>query len=217
MNQFEREFENISIRYEKYIANGGPKNHKEKVDYINAQYNSINLILKMIALSASGTALEEQVVTQSQIDRQAALHDNLFGNKKSNIKQTIIEETTSSENDDNESVETDMYDNIDFDNMTTEKLFKEELDAWGINPSSLSYRLVIEMADKASTDMKYKDVVKMLSNITGYKAGVVSAAFSRLVKNADFSKTKYNPLISKKPTEQITKEFIIEQLIEFCE
>ena len=63
--------------------------------------------------------------------------------------------------------------------------------------------------------MSYKELINLIADATFSNPGMVSIAFGRLVRNADFSKTKYNPVL--KNIKQLTKEFVVSQLLDFCE
>lgn len=259
MNQFEIEFEAINNRYKDYVSSSENKSHKERVDYVNSQYNSINLILKMIALSASGTPIEDQVVTQSQVNKKMEIHNNLFGNNTTNkvdkdtyeeiqsntefknnnpissteinneasieenpITEEIIDEmpkeTDKSETyEESETINDNIIEFNAIDDMSVQQIFEDQLNLWGIKKDSFSYKCIMILADKGSCNMDYNQAVKLLHNEIGCNIGVISAALTRLVKNADFSKSKYVPVLNKLSPNELTKEFVIEQLLEYCQ
>lgn len=93
-------------------------------------------------------------------------------------------------------------------------IFKEELEAWGIDKNSFAYECVILLAEVGKAGMSYKMVTRLIAEHTHTNPGVVSIAFNRLIRTADFSKTKYNPVL--KSIKQLTKEFVVLQLLDFC-
>ena len=106
-----------------------------------------------------------------------------------------------------------IYDSLE--EKTAANIFEEELDAWGIDKKSFTYECVMHIAEVGKAGMPYKELINLIADATSSNPGMVSIAFGRLVKNADFSKTKYNPVL--KNIKQLTKEFVISQLLDFCE
>lgn len=106
-----------------------------------------------------------------------------------------------------------IYDSLE--EKTAANIFEEELDAWGIDKKSFTYECVMCIAEVGKAGMPYKELINLIADATSSNPGMVSIAFGRLVKNADFSKTKYNPVL--KNIKQLTKEFVVSQLLDFCE
>ena len=106
-----------------------------------------------------------------------------------------------------------IYDSLE--EKTAANIFEEELDAWGIDKKSFTYECVMLIAEVGKAGMPYKELINLIADATSSNPGMVSIAFGRLVKNADFSKTKYNPVL--KNIKQLTKEFVVSQLLDFCE
>ena len=106
-----------------------------------------------------------------------------------------------------------IYDSLE--EKTAANIFEEELDAWGIDKKSFTYECVMLIAEVGKAGMPYKELINLIADATFSNPGMVSIAFGRLVKNADFSKTKYNPVL--KNIKQLTKEFVVSQLLDFCE
>ena len=106
-----------------------------------------------------------------------------------------------------------IYDSLE--EKTAANIFEEELDAWGIDKKSFTYECVMRIAEVGKAGMPYKELINLIADATSSNPGMVSIAFGRLVKNADFSKTKYNPVL--KNIKQLTKEFVVSQLLDFCE
>ena len=105
---------------------------------------------------------------------------------------------------------------IKLDGKTASDIFKEELEAWGVKETSITYKCVMAISECChDTSLSYNEVLCKVSNYIGINKGLVSATFSKLAKTADFSKTKYNPILQKE--QHITKEFIVRQLLDFCE
>lgn len=106
-----------------------------------------------------------------------------------------------------------IYDSLE--EKTAANIFEEELDAWGIDKKSFTYECVMLIAEVGKAGMPYKELINLIADATFSNPGMVSIAFGRLVRNADFSKTKYNPVL--KNIKQLTKEFVVSQLLDFCE
>lgn len=106
-----------------------------------------------------------------------------------------------------------IYDSLE--EKTAANIFEEELDAWGIDKKSFTYECVMRIAEVGKAGMPYKELINLIADATFSNPGMVSIAFGRLVRNADFSKTKYNPVL--KNIKQLTKEFVVSQLLDFCE
>lgn len=106
-----------------------------------------------------------------------------------------------------------IYDSLE--EKTAANIFEEELDAWGIDKKSFTYECVMLIAEVGKAGMSYKELINLIADATFSNPGMVSIAFGRLVKNADFNKTKYNPVL--KNIKQLTKEFVVSQLLDFCE
>lgn len=106
-----------------------------------------------------------------------------------------------------------IYDSLE--EKTAANIFEEELGAWGIDKKSFTYECVMLIAEVGKAGMPYKELINLIADATFSNPGMVSIAFGRLVKNADFSKTKYNPVL--KNIKQLTKEFVVSQLLDFCE
>ena len=106
-----------------------------------------------------------------------------------------------------------IYDSLE--EKTAANIFEEELDAWGIDKKSFTYECVMLIAEVGKAGMSYKELINLIADATFSNPGIVSIAFGRLVKNADFNKTKYNPVL--KNIKQLTKEFVVSQLLDFCE
>lgn len=255
MSPFDNEFEKIKKNYNDYIATGNADDQISRVDYINKQYNSINIILKKIAVSSTGVPIESQVVTNEEVTKKNIIRESLFRptkNKEEDIKieksDNIIDSDLNKEvesigteepmveiNSDTISSEDNTIENITesinseytlseeasicnkLDMMTTEDLFREELEAWGIKEDSYSYLCVITLAKVGAPGMDVKDAIRAVANKLNSNAGIVTMSFNRLINSADFSKTKYNDLLLKMPKEKITKEIVISELLDFCD
>lgn len=261
MSPFDNEFEKIKKNYNDYIATGNADDQISRIDYINKQYNSINLILKMIAVSSTGVPIESQVVTNEEATKKNAIRESLFRPTNNKERDTKIEksdniidddlnkevesigteepmveidsDTISSEDntiediaepinsedtlsEENNSTEVEsICDKLDM--MTTEDLFKEELEAWGIKEDSHSYLCVITLAKVGAPGMDVKDAIRAVARALNSNAGIVTMSFNRLINSADFSKTKYNDILLKIPKEEITKEIVISELLDFCD
>lgn len=94
-------------------------------------------------------------------------------------------------------------------------IFTEELDNWGIPNTSFAYVVVMMLPKLFTCNVSYKEVISTIAKETGKSEGTISSSFSYIAKRADFSKTKYIPIL-KKRKHCITKEFVVKELLEFC-
>lgn len=223
MSPFDVEFNKIIERYEEYI-NSAKHNDINRIDYINAQYNSINLIMKMIAVSSTGEPIETKVAINS--DTKRALQNKLFNREPPVTYST--EHTNDGTGETMEEVNSDTLTNNPLDSdpiytalstMTTGEMFVNELNAWGIAPDTLAYKCIAEIPKCCNSKMNYDEAITALAEHLGYNKGIISISLNRIIKAADFSKTLYNPMLKKcvELNKDITKELIISELLEFCE
>ena len=223
MSPFDDVFNNIIKRYEEYI-NSAEHNDINRIDYINAQYNSINLIMKLVAVSSTGEPIEVKVAINS--DTKHALRNKLF-NRESSVTYNT-EHTSDGTGEIMEEVNGDSLTNNPLDGdpiytalstMTTSEMFINELKAWGIAPDTLAYRCIAEIPKCCNSKMNYDEAITALAKHLGHNKGIISISLNRIIKTADFSKTLYNPMLKKcvEMNKDITKELIISELLEFCE
>lgn len=91
MSQLRDKCNELIERYEQFIAKGGPKKvtSQEKIDYINNQYNAINLINKLICISSTGQDPDQATVAQDSYTKAKNMAENLFRDKP--VKKTVTE------------------------------------------------------------------------------------------------------------------------------
>jgi hypothetical protein len=102
---------------------------------------------------------------------------------------------------------------------TAVDIIGEELTAWGISSDSFVYKALVRLPELTKHAVKYAEVVDLIAADTGKPKGVISSAFTNMVKKADFSKTIYLPNFLKLTEEELrsNRDFVIEQLAEYCE
>lgn len=103
----------------------------------------------------------------------------------------------------------------EMDELSPLDVICEEVKSWGISEDSFTYRIFYHITDVKECST-YKERIYKLSKILESKPNIISAAISRVAKNADFSNSKYIPILTKMPRKMITKELIVEQLLDFC-
>lgn len=91
-----------------------------------------------------------------------------------------------------------------------------EIEAWGIKEDSFMFRVATTIADISNTNADYEECINQISACLNTSKKIISSTFTDMVKKANFSKTIFIPILTKMPKEQITKEFIVEQLLDFC-
>ena len=93
MSQLRDKCNELIERYEQFIAKGGPKKvtSQEKIDYINNQYNAINLINKLICISSTGQDPDQATVAQDSYTKAKNMAENLFRDKP--VKKPAVKET----------------------------------------------------------------------------------------------------------------------------
>ena len=93
----QKEFDKVIARYEDWVEQGS-HSHEDKIKYVNEQFNSLNLINKMIALSVNGERIEAQVKVQGNQKTEQPVHKkNVKPITKTNevvVEEQIIEEDT---------------------------------------------------------------------------------------------------------------------------
>lgn len=193
--QLEKEFNEINETYIDYINGKSPKSLEDRVAYVNKQYNSINKINKMIALSVSGINLDEQIVDRNKIEE--------IDDKNVNANEKTISNTEKIVN--------------ELDSMTLQDMFKKEMISWGIKDTSMAWSCIMSLSRVAHRGMQYKEVSAAIAEDLGVNRGLVTITFNRVIKIADFSKTRYNDILLNTPKENITKEFFVTQLTDFCD
>lgn len=173
------------------------------------------------------SAVSASILLKDEFERNTQFNETFLSTHEKNVEieqlknpiafNTEVEAEASGEN--AEAVEGDtltvdpIYDSLE--EKTAANIFEEELDAWGIDKKSFTYECVMLIAEVGKAGMPYKELINLIADATFSNPGMVSIAFGRLVKNADFSKTKYNPVL--KNIKQLTKEFVVSQLLDFCE
>lgn len=196
-NMLQENFNKIIENCNDYVRNTSRFNNKSTInfsmEFINKHHDIISSIEKIIYQLAIDPKMRKNF---NESDEQDLTYD-------STIDTEIIEDDNNSDD--------------DLDRMTAEDVFKEELEAWGISTSSLAYEVFIYIAKYAKPDMEYDDILNTIANVTGKRKCSISSAISNVAKHADFSKSKYIPILTKLPRVKITKEYLIKQLIEFCE
>lgn len=85
------EFNKILDTYEQYIKNGGPKTSSDKIGYLNAVFNSMNMITKLLCISSNGVDVDSVVLTEEQKSKRTAIGNRLF-------RSTISEAVKTSDN-----------------------------------------------------------------------------------------------------------------------
>lgn len=193
--QLEKEFNEINETYINYVSSELPKSLEDRVAYVNKQYNSINKILKMIALSTSGINLDNQIVDR---DKAEAMRNKFFNHDEKPIND--LEKTAH-----------------ELDNMSLQDMFKKEMTSWGIKDTSMAWSCIMSLSNVAHHGMSYKEVASAIAEDLNINPGLVSITFNRVIKTADFSKTNYNDVLLNTPREDITREFFVAQLTDFCD
>lgn len=182
----QKEFDMVVKRYTDYTA-GVTHTHEEKVNYINQQYNSLNIISKMIALSSSGVPIEQQVS---------------IATKEPVITKTNKEESNVIESED--------------ETITSKDVLTEDLKAWGIKERTCTWEVVMALLEVKNIGfLNYNGIVDEVCRITKRKKSTVSSAYALLCKHAKFENSKYNAVLAVLPREQITKEVLISELVDF--
>lgn len=90
----QEEFDKIIAAYEQYIGNGGPKNSSDKITYVNTVFNSMNMISKLLCISAGGVDVDSVVLTENQMNRRNAITNRLFHSKSTAQNDEQIETPT---------------------------------------------------------------------------------------------------------------------------
>lgn len=106
--------------------------------------------------------------------------------------------------------------NIDKNELTPKDVFGYELLNWGIDGDKFAYKAIMALLEvKNARSLPYKDICKAVAEITNTNAGTVSAAYTYIKHHANFSNSNFIPLFAVMPSEQITKENIVYELLDY--
>ncbi len=103
---------------------------------------------------------------------------------------------------------------------TVKDILSAEIESWGCKDMNMVATALANLDDYVPNglDQKpaYKDVVRYIAEKEMKGPGTVSAMISRIVKKADFSKSKYIPRLAKLQKDgQITNEVVVCELLDF--
>ena len=209
------QFTRITLRYLGYILDNIEESDiQAKLNYINEQFNAVGMLSKIISISSSGQPIESQLSITDEMNNilknQIIYYNTIIDNTSSS--QTT-EEDTDVDNADNE------YTNVALNNIniTGEEMIKEELEAWGIVPDKFAYKVCMYILQFCKSNMTYNEIIDAISNKTRYKPANIVGAFVYILKHADFSKSKYITVLAKMKPEDITREFLVNNIKDFCE
>ena len=105
--------------------------------------------------------------------------------------------------------------------ITPRELIITEIKSWGIEEDSFPFKIFVSLADidfsgdNKSRVMTYEDAIKEVARILGRKKSLINSALSKAIKNCDFSGAKFIKKIKNMDREDITKEFVVKQLLDF--
>ena len=105
--------------------------------------------------------------------------------------------------------------------ITPKELIITEVKSWGIKEDTFAFKIFVSLADidfsgdNKSRMMTYEDVIKEVASMLGRKKSLINSALSKTIKNCDFSGAKFVPILKNMNREDITKEFVIKQLLDF--
>ena len=88
----QEEFDKVIAAYNDYIKGSKPKSSKDKINYLNTVFNSINMIIKLLALSSSGIDVDSGVFTAEQKAKRDAIGDRMFRTPVKKATKEIIAE-----------------------------------------------------------------------------------------------------------------------------
>ena len=218
MTQLKNKCDELIKRYEEFISKDTSNlSVKEKIDYINSQYNAISMISKIIAISSTGDNPDDIIVTakkEESKNTEAAVEeasaDKKTPEKKKKPPKEIEEKVKEAEEALNE-----------IDGKSAKDIIAEELDLWRIGKTTIGYRALMAMPDIDLTpEMEYGDVLKALALNIKKSASSINTALIYMANNAVFSKSKYIPKFKKLDNlnrrNEITKEDIVKEFKDYC-
>lgn len=218
MTQLKNKCDELIKRYEEFISKDNSNlSVKEKIDYINSQFNAISMISKIISISSTGDNPDDIIVTakkeeskntEAAVDEASA--DKKMPEKKKKPPKEIEEKVKEAEEALNE-----------IDGKSAKDIIAEELDLWRIGKTTIGYRALISMPDIDLTpEMEYGDVLKALAINIKKSASSINTALIYMANNAVFSKSKYIPKFKKLDNlnrrNEITKEDIVKEFKDYC-
>lgn len=108
----------------------------------------------------------------------------------------------------------------DLSNITGHQVVERQLDLWGINKDSLSYRILLDICDSFDSDKDGKPSVDVIIEHAQKKfsksKGTIINSLMMLIKKADFSQSKFIPVMTKLPLKDITWSYLVDQIADFA-
>ena len=219
MSQLKNKCDELVKRYEEFISKDNSNlSVKEKIDYINSQYNAISMISKIISISSTGdnpddiitSAKKEETNNTTEAAVEEASADKKLPEKKKKPPKELEEKVIEAEKALNE-----------IEGKSAKDIIAEELDLWRIGKTTIGYRALLAMPDIDITpEMEYGDILKALAVSIKKNASSINTALVYMANNAVFSKSKYIPKFRKlddlNRRNEITKEDIVNEFKDYC-
>ena len=110
--------------------------------------------------------------------------------------------------------------NVDLSNITGHQVVERQLDLWGIKPDSLSYRILLDIPDSFDSDKDGKPSVDTIIDHAQKKfsksKGTIINSLMMLIKKADFSQSKFIPVMASLPLKDITWQYLVSEIADFA-
>ena len=170
-----------------------------RLNFVNETYNCMNVINKIIALSVDKRK-KPSITVHNSDDNKTAISET----KK--VPETVISGYVDTEDGDTKSKVDDIVknsitttNNADYVNYTKPErkkkkatkttirsMLEKDMESWGINKTSYTYKLIMAMADiNLVKGMRAQDIINTAAEKLGSKPNVASSALASAVKKID--------------------------------
>lgn len=172
-----------------------------RLNFVNETYNCMNVINKIIALSVdkrkkpsitvhnsddNKTAISE---TRKEVETVTSGYVNTEdGDAKSKVDDIVKNSitTATSTTDDYVTYTKPERKKKKATKTTIKNMLEKDMESWGINKTSYTYKLIMAMADiKLTKDMRPQDIINAAAEKLGSKPNVASSALAGAVKKID--------------------------------
>jgi hypothetical protein len=110
-----------------------------------------------------------------------------------------------------------------YGDYTLEQLFTEEFESWGIKPTYAGCKNIINLekaCELSNNTLKLSSSLEYIENYLAQANNISEQQLKRNINNiiskADFSKSKFLPVLSKLDKSVISEEIILKEFLEFC-
>lgn len=108
------------------------------------------------------------------------------------------------------------------EDITAIQVVQKELKLWGINPSTLGYKIIMSIVEDFSAEKlghrpTEDEIIENAMHRFNVKKTSITAALSQLVRKAKFDQSVFIPLLQRIPKEELNWNAIVNEIIDFAE